>query len=52
MFWIIHFILKFSNSVREGKQNILAVAWEKSEAWTKRSSPAHGYLHAKIDIEH
>lgn len=27
IFWIIHFILRFSNSVMEGKENILAVAW-------------------------
>lgn len=27
IFWVIHFILKFCNSVTEGKGNILAVAW-------------------------
>lgn len=27
IFWMIHFILKFSNLVTEGKENILAVAW-------------------------
>lgn len=27
IFWIINFILDFSNLVLEGRENILAVAW-------------------------